>query len=224
MGAAISVERLTCTYSGDGADVHALSDVSFQLPAGGLLTVVGPSGSGKSTLLAVLAGLQRATSGSVRVADTELTEMNERELLRFRRDHLAIVVQDARRNVLPYGSVLQNLRFAARPAPSHRRLEPTELLQRLGLAPLAHVSVDRLSGGERQRVAIAAALCVRPDVLLLDEPTSALDRRSRDGVLDLLNEQVRDSGSTIVVITHDPAVETRLGNVVRLAGGRVIAP
>lgn len=222
MGAAIAVERLTCVYEGDGAAVHALSDVTFSLPAGELLTVVGPSGSGKSTLLAVLAGLQRASSGSVRVGGSDVTAMNERELLRFRREHLAVVVQDARRNVLPFGTVLQNLRFAARPAPRRRRLEPVPLLDRLGMSALADAPVDRLSGGERQRVAIAAALSVQPDVLLLDEPTSALDRRSRDGVLDLLDEQVRGSDSTIVVITHDPAVESRLGNVLRLADGRMV--
>jgi putative ABC transport system ATP-binding protein len=222
MGAAIDVERLTCVYEGDGAAVHALSDVTFSLPAGELLTVVGPSGSGKSTLLAVLAGLQRASSGSVRVGGSDVTAMNERELLRFRREHLAVVVQDARRNVLPFGTVLQNLRFAARPAPRRRRLEPVPLLDRLGMSALADAPVDRLSGGERQRVAIAAALSVQPDVLLLDEPTSALDRRSRDGVLDLLDEQVRGSDSTIVVITHDPAVESRLGNVLRLADGRMV--
>jgi ABC-type lipoprotein export system ATPase subunit len=222
MGAAIEVEHLTCVYEGDGAPVHALSDVTFGLPAGELLTVVGPSGSGKSTLLGVLAGLQRASSGSVRVGGSDVTAMNERELLRFRREHLAVVVQDARRNVLPFGTVLQNLRFAARPAPRARRLEPAPLLDQLGMSALAHAAVDRLSGGERQRVAIAAALSVQPDVLLLDEPTSALDRRSRDGVLDLLDEQVRGSDSTIVVITHDPAVEHRLGNVLRLADGRVV--
>ncbi|MGT2427385.1 ABC transporter ATP-binding protein [Amnibacterium kyonggiense] len=222
MGLPISAERLTCTYSGEGTAVHALREVSFELAAGSLLTVVGPSGSGKSTLLAVLAGLQRASSGTVRIGDREITGMTERELLRFRREHLAVVVQDARRNVLPFGTVLQNLRFAAEPAPRHRRREPLSLLTRLGLARLAHAPVDRLSGGERQRVAIAAALSVRPDVLLLDEPTSALDRRARDDVLDLLDEQVRGSGSTVVVITHDPAVERRLGNVLRLADGSVV--
>lgn len=170
----------------------------------------------------MLAGLQRASSGSVRVGGSDVTAMNERELLRFRREHLAVVVQDARRNVLPFGTVLQNLRFAARPAPRRRRLEPVPLLDRLGMSALADAPVDRLSGGERQRVAIAAALSVQPDVLLLDEPTSALDRRSRDGVLDLLDEQVRGSDSTIVVITHDPAVESRLGNVLRLADGRMV--
>jgi ABC-type lipoprotein export system ATPase subunit len=221
-GLPVRVEHLEHAYEADGERVHALTDVSFEVAAGERLTVVGPSGSGKSTLLTVLAGLQRPTSGRVLVGEHELTALSETELVTLRREHLSVVVQDPRRNLLPYGTAVDNVRFAQRPAARGvRRRDPEELLRSLGLDAVAHDRVDRLSGGERQRVAIAAGLALDPDVLLVDEPTSALDARSRDDVLDLL-ERVAGEGATLISITHDRVVADRLGGVLALDGGRVV--
>lgn len=222
-GLPVRAEHLVHEYQADGERVHALDDVSFAVAAGERLTVVGPSGSGKSTLLTVLAGLQRPTGGQVLVGDHDLTALSETELVTLRREHLSVVVQDPRRNLLPYGTAVDNVRFAQRPAPrGARRRDPVELLRSLGLEAVSGDRVDRLSGGERQRVAIAAGLALDPDVLLVDEPTSALDARSRDEVLDLLERVAGESGATLIAITHDLVVADRLGGVLTLDGGRVV--
>ncbi|MGN6444239.1 ABC transporter ATP-binding protein [Amnibacterium sp.] len=222
-GLPIHVQGLTHEYAARDERFTALADVSLTVEAGGRLTVVGPSGSGKSTLLTLLAGLQRPTRGSIRIGDVELVGLPQRRLAALRRDALAVVVQDPRRNLLPYGTAVENIRFAQRPgARAARRTDPVELLRSLGLEPLAHRRVDGLSGGERQRVAIAAGLARAPRVLLVDEPTSALDARAAAGVVELLETAVRAVGTTLVTITHDAVVADRLGAVVRLAGGRVV--
>jgi putative ABC transport system ATP-binding protein len=207
-------------YQADGEDVPALLDVTFAVPDGGRATLVGPSGSGKSTLFSVLAGLLRPTSGRVLVGEVDLTAASEVELLGVRR-RMAVVVQDPRRNLLPYGTAEDNVRFAQRADPKARKRDPRELLSALGLAALAGARVDRLSGGERQRVAIAAGLALDPGVLLVDEPTASLDGRSRDDVLQLLERVSDERGATLLAITHDRAVADRLGGVLRLEAGRV---
>jgi ABC-type lipoprotein export system ATPase subunit len=223
-GLAVRVEDLRHEYDADGERVTALAGVSFSVAAGERLTVVGPSGSGKSTLLTVLAGLQRPTSGRVLIGDDDITMLPERELVALRRRAVSVVVQDPRRNLLPYGTAVDNVRFAQRPAGRRgQRRDPLQLLRSLGLQGVAGERVDRLSGGERQRVAIAAGLALDPDVLLVDEPTSALDARSRDEVLDLLERVAREAGATLIAITHDRVVADRLGGVLVLDGGRVVA-
>ena len=224
-GLPVRVEHLGHEYDADGERFAALVDVSFSVGAGERLTVVGPSGSGKSTLLTVLAGLQRPTSGRVLIGDDDLTGLTERELSSVRRRSVSVVVQDPRRNLLPYGTAVDNVRFAQRPAGRRApKRDPLDLLRALGLQSVSGDRVDRLSGGERQRVAIAAGLARDPDVLLVDEPTSALDARSRDEVLDLLERVADEAGATLIAITHDRVVADRLGGVLALDGGRVVTP
>ena len=222
-GRSVQARHLTHDYGVDGGRVRAIEDVSFDVAAGARCAIVGPSGSGKSTVLTVLAGLQRPTHGRVLIGDADLTAMTEREVAALRRSVLAVVVQDPRRNLLAYGTALDNVRFAQRPAARGARLrDPLELLRALGLGPVAHDRVDRLSGGERQRVAIATGLALDPAVLLVDEPTSALDARSRDDVLDLLDRVATESGATLIAITHDAVVAERIGGVLALDGGKVV--
>ncbi|WP_375388464.1 ABC transporter ATP-binding protein [uncultured Amnibacterium sp.] len=221
-GAPVLVEALTHVYDADGASAPALSDVSFRVDAGRRATIVGPSGSGKSTLLTILAGLQRPTSGRVVVGEVEVTAASEAELSALRR-RMSVVLQDPRRNLLPYGTALDNVAFAQRADPTARRQDPQALLASLDLAALVDARVDRLSGGERQRVAIAAGLALDPSVLLVDEPTSALDARSRDDVLELLERVSADRGATLLTITHDDVVAERLGGALPIEGGRLRA-
>ena len=219
-GTRVLVEHLTHVYEVDGDDAHALSDVSFRVDAGARATVVGPSGSGKSTLLTILAGLQRPTAGRVLVGDLDVAAATEAELSALRRT-MAVVLQDPRRNLLPYGTALDNVAFAQRADPTARKQDPRALLASLGLAALVDARVDRLSGGERQRVAIAAGLALDPTVLLVDEPTSALDTRSRDDVLDLLERVSAERGATLLTITHDAVVAERLGGALAIDAGRI---
>ena len=222
-GLSVRCEAVRRVYEADGEDVVALDDIDFDLPAGSATAIVGPSGSGKSTLMTILAGLQRPTSGHVFIGDTDLTTLTERGLLGLRSSALAVVVQNAHRNLIPYGSVDDNLRFALRGSTNSDRLpDRRELLGQLGLAALVDVRVDRLSGGERQRVALATGLVTGPDVLLADEPTSQLDEANRDAIVDLLRHINDETGVTIMAVTHDQFVADRLGRSIAIHDGRIV--
>jgi ABC-type lipoprotein export system ATPase subunit len=223
-GLAVRCENLRRVYEVDGEEVVALDSVSFQLPAGSATAIVGPSGSGKSTLMTILAGLQRPTSGHVFIGETILTTLTERGLLKLRAESLAVVVQNPHRNLIPYGTADDNLRFAQRGPRSHGRRDlpnRRELLDRLGLGELADVRVDRFSGGERQRLALATGLAAGPGVLLADEPTSQLDETNRDAIVDLLKMINVDLGVTVAAVTHDPVVARRLGYSIAISEGRI---
>ncbi|HEV7184042.1 MAG TPA: ATP-binding cassette domain-containing protein [Leifsonia sp.] len=220
-------ESLRRVYT-DGADqVIALDHASFHVPAGTTAAVVGPSGSGKSTLMTILAGLQRPTSGRVLLGDTDLTALSETELLAVRARTLAVVTQNADRNLLPYASADDNIRFAQRGARSRRKRQlpdPGHLLTRLGLGHLRDARTDQLSGGERQRLALAVGVASNPGILLADEPTSQLDETSRDRVIELLHHINTHFGVTILAVTHDPYFSSRLGSQLNIAEGRLGAP
>jgi ABC-type lipoprotein export system ATPase subunit len=221
-GLRVRCENLRRVYEVDGEEVIALDDVSLDLPAGSATAITGPSGSGKSTLMTILAGLQRPTSGSVVIGDTDITTLTERGLLELRAASLAVVVQNPQRNLIPYGTGEDNVRFARRGVQRSQKLtDPDELLGQLGLGELAGVRVDRLSGGERQRVALATGLATDPDVLLVDEPTSQLDEANRDSIVELLHRISVDHGVTLVAVTHDPYVAEHLGFGIAIGDGRV---
>ena len=224
-GVAVRCVDLTHVYRTAELEVTALHSVNLDVPAGGRLAVVGPSGSGKSTLLTLLAGLHRPTSGQVRVGADDLATLHERDLIALRGTRMATVVQNPGRNLLPYGTAEDNIRFAQRPIARRLRAglpRPAELLERLGLGELAGHRVARLSGGEQQRLSIAVGLARSPGLLLLDEPTSQLDSISRDRVVDLIGRLTSASGCTVVAVTHDPAVAEALGRSVALADGRLV--
>jgi ABC-type lipoprotein export system ATPase subunit len=224
-GVAVRCERLGKVYATEADEVVALRSVDLEVAAGARLAVLGPSGSGKSTLLTLLAGLQRPTSGRLYVGDHELSSSTERELLGLRGQVIATVVQNPGRNLIPYGSAEENIRFAQRAVPRSRRRDlpgPEELLSGLGLAGLGGRPVAGLSGGEQQRVSIAVGLACRPGLLLLDEPTSQLDARNRDHVVDLLARMASDVGSTMVAVTHDADVSQALGRSIVLSDGALL--
>lgn len=224
-GVAVRCIDVTHVYRTADDEVTALRNVNIDVEAGGRLAVVGPSGSGKSTLLTLLAGLHRPTSGEVRVGADDLATLHERDLIALRGTRMATVVQNPGRNLLPYGTAEDNIRFAQRPISRRLRArlpQPAQLLERLGLAELSGHRVARLSGGEQQRLSIAVGLARSPGVLLLDEPTSQLDTASRDRVVDLISRLTAASGCTVVAVTHDPAVADALGSSITLADGRVV--
>ncbi|WP_079142326.1 MULTISPECIES: ABC transporter ATP-binding protein [unclassified Streptomyces] len=207
-------------YEAAGARVTALDDVTLALPHGTFTAVMGPSGSGKSTLLQCAAGLDRPTSGSVRIGGTELSGLSERRLTLLRRERIGFVFQSF--NLLPALTAEQNvalpLRLAGR-RPSRSRVR--EALRQVGLADRAGHHPGRLSGGQQQRVALARALITRPEVLFADEPTGALDSAAGREVLKLLRSLVDDDGRTVVMVTHDPLAASYADRVVFLVDGRV---
>ena len=223
-GVPVSCVDVTHIYRLDGQDVVALRDVQVDIEAADTVALFGPSGSGKSTLLSLIAGLRRPTHGDVWVGDVNAAVTPERQLLRMRGRDVGIVVQNPARSLLPYGTAEDNIRFAQQGAPrSHRdRLPaPVELLRSLGLGELAGQQVARLSGGEQQRLSVAVAMAVAPRLVLADEPTSQLDGHNRDAVVALLERVVASYGTTLIVVTHDPAVADAMRLRVTLGEGQI---
>jgi putative ABC transport system ATP-binding protein len=203
---------------GEGA-VVALDGISAALSAGSFTAIMGPSGSGKSTLLNVAAGLDRPTSGTVALGDTDLVHLRERRLTVLRRERIGFVFQAF--NLLPSLTVAQNIALplrlgGRRPRPPAVR----EIAARVGLDKRLRDRPSQLSGGQQQRVAIARALITRPEVVFADEPTGALDTHTGHEVLALLREVVDEDGHTVVMVTHDPVAAAYADRVMLLADGR----
>jgi putative ABC transport system ATP-binding protein len=204
---------------GDGS-VVALDGVSVGLARGSFTAIMGPSGSGKSTFLHVAAGLDRPTSGSVTLGDTDLSGLNERRLTILRRERIGFVFQAF--NLMPSLSVTQNIGLPLRlDGRRVRRSEIRDVAARVGLSERLRHRPSQLSGGQQQRVAIARALVTRPEVVFADEPTGALDTRTGRGVLALLREVVDGDGHTVVMVTHDPVAAAHADRVLLLADGRL---
>ena len=221
MNTLVELTNVTKRYD-KGSARAALDDVSVRVPAGELTAIMGPSGSGKSTLLNLVAGLDRATSGSITVDGQEITGLGESALARYRRTKIGLIFQFF--NLLNNRTVLDNVLIAAQlagMAAAEARGRAGELLDGLDISAQMHSFPARLSGGQRQRVAIARALINRPALLLADEPTGALDSRSGESVLDLFRDLNR-SGQTIVLVTHDSRLAERYADrVVTLVDGAI---
>jgi len=209
-------------YRAGAAPVRALDGVTLRLESGEFLAVMGPSGSGKSTLLNLLGGLDRPTSGSVRVGGTDLAGLSDAELTRFRRTELGFVFQAF--NLLPTLSAWENVALpllldGARP----RRVRglARDLLAEVGLADRAGHRPSELSGGEAQRVAIARALANDPLLVLADEPTGNLDSATGAQILSLLAHRVAGRGRTLVMVTHDEAAADTAHRLIRMRDGRM---
>ena len=221
-GVAIKCEGVVHIYPGNGRDmdnVVALRGVDLAAEPGEFMALLGPSGSGKSTVLGILAGVLRPSAGRVLIGDHEISHISPRALARLRGSLVGMVLQNPARNVLPYATVLENVRFAAEANTDGILAE--DLLDQLGLAHLSRRVAARLSGGEQQRVAIAAAVCGGGRLLLADEPTSQLDTGGRDEVVDLLHRVNDELGVTVVVVTHDPHIARQSGRTVTIRDGRV---
>jgi len=210
MTLAIRAQGLSKTYTGEGAPVTVFSGLSFDVPEGRLVAVMGPSGVGKSTLLHLVGGIDRPDSGRVEVLGSSLEDMTPRQRARFRNDNIGFVFQF--HHLLPEFTAEENVAFPHRIAgvpEREARRKAEDLLARVGLSGRGDHGARALSGGEQQRVAIARALARDPRVLLADEPTGNLDAASAQGVFDLIREQHRERGMTTVVVTHNPDLAAR---------------
>jgi putative ABC transport system ATP-binding protein len=216
-GTVFRLRGVTRTYRVGTTEVHALRGVDLDLERGELLVLLGASGSGKSTLVNIMGGLDRPSSGSVRYHDLELSEANDAELTRFRRDSVGFVFQFY--NLVPGLTALENVQLVTELAPEP--MPAREALERVGLGDRVDHFPAQLSGGEQQRVAIARAIAKRPEVLLCDEPTGALDSATGIVVLEALAEANRDLGTTTVVITHNAVIARMADRVVRLSNGEI---
>jgi putative ABC transport system ATP-binding protein len=218
----ISARNVTLSLGAKGATTEILRGIDLDITGGESLAILGPSGSGKSSLMAILAGLERATSGDVWVAGVDYGPLDEDALARARRATIGIVLQSF--HLLPTMSALENvavpLELAGRAdafAAAEAELRAVGLGERLGHYPA------QLSGGEQQRVAIARAVAPRPQIIFADEPTGNLDGQTGSVIIDLLFERQRANGATLVIITHDPMLARRCDRIARMRDGRIVS-
>jgi len=218
--AARAVEATKVYGSGD-TEVRALDGVSVDFEVGRFTAIMGPSGSGKSTLMHCVAGLDSLTSGRVEIGGTDLTQLDDRELTRVRRDQVGFIFQAF--NLIPTLSALENITLpmdlAGRKADQawlDSVVETVGLKHRLSHRP------SELSGGQQQRVAVARALAARPQITFADEPTGNLDSRTGAEILGFMQRAVVELGQTIVMVTHDPVAASYASRVVFLADGKIV--
>ena len=216
----IRIRDLSMRLASGGRPVTILDGVSLDVEAGEFVAITGPSGSGKSTLLGLIAGLDQPTAGSVTVDGVEVTRLSEDELARFRRDRIGYVFQSY--HLIPTLTALENVAVPLELAGRADALATARtLLAEVGLAERAHHYPAQLSGGEQQRVALARAVALRPALLLADEPTGNLDSTTGAAIIDVMLRLRRERASTLVLVTHDPAVATHADRIVALRDGRV---
>jgi putative ABC transport system ATP-binding protein len=216
----IELRALTKRLPSGGRDLTILDRVDLSIHPGEFVAVLGPSGSGKSTLLALMAGLDRPTAGEVRIDGAPIHDLSEDQLALLRRRSIGFVFQSFQLlgNLTARENVLLPLELLARPGAGRRA---DELLAAVGLTERGHHYPSQLSGGEQQRVALARAFAARPPILLADEPTGNLDGSTGRLILEVLSELRRESGTTLVLVTHDPAVAGLADRLVHLRDGRI---
>jgi putative ABC transport system ATP-binding protein len=221
-GPAIALAGVNLSLGQGAARVHILKDIDLNIGSGEAIGLVGPSGSGKSTLLMVMAGLERADSGTVAVAGKKLGQLDEDALARFRGRNVGIVFQSF--HLIPTMTALENV---AVPLELAGVVDASECarneLSNVGLGERLHHYPAQLSGGEQQRVAVARALAPNPKILVADEPTGNLDEDTGQQIIDLLFAGHESRGTTLVLVTHDSALAQRCGRVVRLRSGHVVS-
>src|SRR5689334_16742407 len=216
----VSAADITRVYGEGEAAVRALDGVTVGFPKGRFTAIMGPSGSGKSTLMHILAGLDRPTSGSVRLDGVEITDLPDKKLTLLRRDKIGFVFQFF--NLLPMLSAEENVVLPLTIAGEKPDREWVDaLLETFGIAERREHRPAQLSGGQQQRVALARALVTRPKVVFADEPTGNLDSASSGEVLELLRRSVDDFGQTTVMVTHDPRAAAMADRILFIADGRI---
>ena len=216
----IRLEGVSKSYAGPSGMVCALQGISLDVEPSTSLAVTGPSGCGKSTLVGLIGGLEAPSTGCVVVGGCEISRLSERRRARVRREEFGFVFQSD--NLLPFLTAVENVALQlALHGRSNEFERCTALLAAVGLEGHADKLPDQLSGGQRQRVAVARALAHRPRVVLADEPTGSLDPVNATAVVELLLAAQRDFGTTLVVVTHDPTVASRLDRTISLYDGRM---
>ncbi len=216
----LSVSRLTKSYATPQGPLPILKGVDFTLPAGATMALMGESGSGKSTLLHLVAGLDDADSGEIRIDGAAMTARTEAERATLRRETLGVVFQQF--NLVSSLTVADNLAFQARLSGRYDPAWQAQLIRRLRLEGLEKRYPEQLSGGQQQRVAIGRALAGRPRLLLADEPTGNLDEASGDEALDLALDLVAETGCAFLMATHSPRLAARLQRRAVLSAGRLV--
>ena len=218
----VQIRGLSKAYRRDSMAIPVLRDITLEVPEGEFLGLMGPSGSGKTTLLNLIAGIDRPDAGTVTVAGTDVTQLSESQLARWRSTHIGFVFQFY--NLLPVLTAFENVELPlllTSLSKSERKKHVETALALVGLADRMHHYPRQLSGGQEQRVAIARAIATDPTILVADEPTGDLDRKSAEEVLTLLERLNKEFKKTIVMVTHDPHAAERAHLVRHLDKGEL---
>lgn len=213
----IEVHGLKKGYGDDTNRTEVLRGLDFTMERGEICVLLGPSGSGKSTLLNIIGGIDSADSGYVSIDGEKTADMKEKELTRYRRNHLGYVFQMY--NLIPNLNVKENIEVGA--YLSESPLEINELLKTLGLYEHRHKLPNQLSGGQQQRTAIGRAIIKNPDILLCDEPTGALDYKTSKEILQLIEDINQKYGNTVIMVTHNDAIKNMADRVIKLRDGQI---
>ena len=217
----VKVENLTKIYGKGDTEVRALDNVSFSIPQGQFVAIVGPSGSGKSTLLHILGGVDTPTSGSVQIGGTDISKLDETALAIFRRRQIGLIYQFY--NLLPILTVEENLTLPLLlDGRKPHKQQIRALVATLGLSERLKHLPNQLSGGQQQRVSIGRALVNNPALVLADEPTGNLDSENSREIIALLRRFNRESNQTVVIITHDERIALSADRIISVEDGRIV--
>ena len=215
----IVCEGLVKIYKTDEIEVVALQGLNLTVASGEMMAIIGNSGSGKSTLLNILGGLARPSAGQVRVGEWDLLKITDDQLVEYKRKTVGFIWQNNARNLLPYLTALENVEMPMMLNGKVDRTYARQLLEWVGLKDRMHNKLYQLSGGEQQRVAIAIALANKPSLLLADEPTGSVDTQTSDLIMDIFRRLNREIGVTIVIVTHDLSLASKVDRVVAIRDG-----
>lgn len=224
MKTVISSENLHKTYEESKVPVKALNGVDLEIKSGEFTAIVGPSGSGKSTLLNIIGGLDRPSEGKILVSETNMAELSENQLIKFRLQNIGFVFQAY--NLIPVLTAEENVGFIMQLQGKSKKETKTRvktLLESVGLGDRLHNRPNELSGGQQQRVAVARALASKPQFVLADEPTANLDSKSTENLLDIMMRLNQEEGITFVFSTHDQRVVNRARRVITLEDGKIVS-
>jgi putative ABC transport system ATP-binding protein len=219
----IQIRELSKSYRRDSLEIPVLRNINLEIHAGEFLAFMGPSGSGKTTLLNLIAGIDKPTSGSVRIGGIDVAELSEAELAVWRAQNIGFIFQLY--NLIPVLTALENVELPLVLTPlskAERRAHAQTALEVVGLGDRMHHYPRQLSGGQEQRVAIARAIATDPAILVADEPTGDLDKVSAEEVLDLMERLNRELNKTILMVTHDPRAAERARSVRHLEKGELM--
>ncbi|GGH26118.1 ABC transporter ATP-binding protein [Paenibacillus segetis] len=215
----IHCEGLVKIFKSEDIEVVALQGLNLTVEQGEMMAIIGNSGSGKSTLLNILGGLDRPTAGQVSVGGWDLLKIQDEQLVEYKRKTVGFVWQNNARNLLPYLTALENVEMPMMLTGKVDRAYAKQLLEWVGLKDRMHNKLHQLSGGEQQRVAIAISLSNRPQMLLADEPTGSVDTATSDQIMKIFRDVNREVGITIVIVTHDLTLASKVDRVVAIRDG-----
>ncbi len=218
----LKIENLTKTYKSAGSTLRVLNNINFSVEEGSTFSIVGPSGSGKTTLLGLCAGLDRSTSGLVELNNIRLDDLGEDERAQVRNQYVGFIFQNFQ--LLPTLTALENVMVPLElRGEKNARARSMDLLEKVGLADRSHHYPTQLSGGEQQRISLARAFSNQPKILFADEPTGNLDAETSEKMVKLLFDLNRESGTTLILVTHDMELASKTQRIIRIKGGNLIS-